>query len=404
MGGGVFQIKAKGLQDKKLTGDPSINFLKQEYKPYVNFSIEQTRLESRDVINFGKRFTITFKNTADLLHKLYFCFTLPALTPTSGTYSGWTNSLGHALIDNVEISVGGITLSRMYGIFMEIWNELTVKQNPYSAYDSMIGKYRHMPLLETNAEDISSYMVPLPFWFCNHVSSSFPLITMYHSELRINFTLRPFEECIVYDGLTPPAEVNITDGYVLAEYVYLEDAERTRMRNNPANYLISQCQNIDAQSMPLSGTAHLDVTFNHPVYELFFVIRETESDNNNDWFNFSIRNNVINTPIEQFISTARLLLDATERTQELVTDVFSRLNSSRYHSNCTDKHIYTMPFCDEPENPIKPTGSLNFSVIDQSTLVLKIKNTIPASYLYAYALNWNWIKIENGILSLEFIS
>ncbi len=403
MGGGVFQIKARGIQDKQLTvGDPLLNFFKIKYQKYVNFSIEQSRLETRDLVDFGRKFTMTFKNVADLLHKVYFCFTLPALTHTSGTYAGWTNSIGHAIIDNVELTTGGITLDKFHGLFLEIWHELTVRKD--ETQDSLIGKYRHISLLESNAEEETKYMVPLPFWFTRHISLAFPLIKMYHSELKITFTLRPFSECVVYDGVTPPSNVNIKDAYILSEYVYMDDVERTRMRNESGEYLITQCQSIDKQNVATTGVANLDVTFNHPTFELFFVMRETASETNNDWFNFSIRNNIVNTPLEQFITAARLLMDGTERTKELSSDILSRLNSFRYHTNTTDKHIYIMPFCDDPENPIQPSGSLNFSIIDNPQLQLKINDNIPSAYLYAFAMNWNWIQIKEGILFLNYIS
>jgi hypothetical protein len=403
MGGGLFQLNVKGIQDQKLiSGDILLNFFKLKYQKYVDFSIEQTKIEPKELVNFGKKFTITFKNTADLLHKLYFCFSLPALTNTSGTYAGWTNSIGHVLIKDVEISTGGITLCKFYGLFLEIWNELTVKDY---AQDKMIGKFRHIPLLQTNAERTTFYAVPLPFWFCNNISQSFPLIKMYHSELKISFSLRPFSECVVYDGVTPPTEVSILESYILAEYVYLDEPERTRLRNDPGEYLITQCQTVDAQNVPTFGMSNMDVSFNHPVFELFFVLRETQSEENNDWFNFSIRNGVVNTPIEELITSARLLLDGTtERTKEFNTSIINVLNSSRFHSNTTDKHIYTMAFCDDPENWTQPSGSLNFSVIDHAILQLKLNETIPTSYFHVFALNWNWIQIRDGIMFLDFIS
>jgi hypothetical protein len=405
MGGGVFQLNVKGLQDRNLTNTPELNFLVQQYKKYVNFSSELQKIEPRENVNFGKKFSCTFKNIGDMLHKMYLCFSLPPLVSTSGTYAGWTNSIGHALIDKVELSIGGEIIDTKYGLFMEIWNELTNEATISSAADKMIGKFRHIPLLQTNAEIDTNYTVPLPFWFCNHISSAFPLLSLYFQELTLTFYLRPFSECIVYDGGTPPNNVDIYNAYILTENIYLEERERLIMRHKPHISIITQTQYSLPQSISLSGFEYIELPFNHTVYELLFVIRETESDNNNDWFNFSVRNPIVNTEIVEFIEGANLITDGIDRYKTLMpSNVLNTLYANRYHTNSTDKHIYIIPFCENPEHPYQPSGSLNFSSIDTVNLMLKIKNTIPNANIHVFALNWNFIKIENGHLLVEYFS
>ena len=53
----------------------------------------------------------------------------------------WTNSLGHALIRTVKIEIGGQKIDEHYGIWLEIWNELTQvseKQNGYNHENHVI--------------------------------------------------------------------------------------------------------------------------------------------------------------------------------------------------------------------------------------------------------------------------
>lgn len=402
-GGAIFQLNVKGLQDKKLISNPQINFLKQEFKPFVNFSSVLNRLEPRENSGFSKNFTIRFKNTAELLHKLYFCFSLPPLVPTSGTFAGWTNSVGHAIIDKVEIQVAGQTIDTKYGLFMEIWDELTRQNNLDSSADKMVGKFRHIPLLQANAEIDTHYTVPLPFWFCNSLVSALPLVALYFQEVTLKVTLRDFEDCIIYDGLTPPDRVEMYNVHILAENIYLEERERLILRHSKQVQIISQTQYSLPRSVAISGYEHITLPFNHPVYEVIFVLRETESDNNNDWFNFSVRNPVVNTQVVELLESANLITDGIDRyTEPLESNVLNTLNCRRYHTNVTDKHIYIMSFCDKPENSFQANGFLNFSAIDNANLQLKLRGTIPMSNLHVFALNWNFIKFEEGRLYVEY--
>jgi hypothetical protein len=59
---------------------------------------------------FGKRVTCTISRNGDLIHRVYLQVTLPqwggGSTGTSST-KGWCDYVGHALIRNVEVEVGG---------------------------------------------------------------------------------------------------------------------------------------------------------------------------------------------------------------------------------------------------------------------------------------------------------
>jgi hypothetical protein len=63
--------------------------------------------------DFGKKVTCTISRNGDLIHRTYLRVELPAVTvpaaSSSSAYSGfrWLNWLGHILIKNVELEIGG---------------------------------------------------------------------------------------------------------------------------------------------------------------------------------------------------------------------------------------------------------------------------------------------------------
>lgn len=401
MPGAIYQLKAKGPQDQFLTSKPQVNFINKIYKQYTNFSIEPIRLDFNDDVDFGRSSKITIKHKGDLLSKIYLKFSLPKLNKTSGEYAGWTNSIGHSIIKYVDIQIGGHTIDRHYGIFMEIWNELTCINNNY---DQLIGKYHHVSLLTQNALKDSTYYIPLQFWFCKTLGTSFPLISLHSHEISIIFKFRPFEECIVYDGVTPPSRVSLYAPELIADYVFLDDPERKIISNKEHKILIEQIQTLDGHELGSEGTVNASLNFNHPCKELLWVLIEKESEANNDWFNFSLRNPIVFSKIDSLMSKAKLILDGQDRSIMHNYKLYSLVNSSRYHTNTVDKHIFCMPFCDKPEN-WQPTGTLNFSAIDDAILQINLSGNSSGSInLYVFAINYNLLYIKNGMCSVAYHS
>jgi len=399
---GVIQVKTKGLQDDYFisSGPDSIHFFKQVYKKHVNFSVEPVKTVFNTAPVFGGKCHITLPNAGDLVNKMYLYVTLPPLVKTSGDFTGWTNSIGYAIIESIELTINGVLVDKTNGLLMEIENELTKKRDKE---DKLVGKYLHLPLLETNATTETKYIIPITMWFNKQLSNSLPLISLYNSEVKLTITFNTFDKCVTYDGVTPPIPVNIKEAYIVSDYIYLDDLERYQYKINSHTFLIQQNQYVLGESVGQSGVFISDLPFINPVYELLFVFREEESETNNDWFNYSRRNTVVNTKVHGMIREAKLMLDNFERTDFLSEETLVTLNSSKYHTNTTDKHVYTMCFCDNPES-YQPSGYINMSMFDTVRLVCNLKENIPASRAYIFAKNWNIVTISDGFLRIEWIA
>lgn len=403
MPGAVYQLNVKGKQNVYLTGNPEFNFIKQIYKRHTNFAIQQTELLFKTDVNFGKTIEINIPRNGDFLYKMYFKFTLPKLTITSGSYAGWTNSIGHAIIDYVELYIGGHCIDKHYGLFLEIWNDLTSNVSVNSNINNLIGKVEHPYLLQTNALSENTYIVPLQYWFCNNIGSALPILNLMYHPIQLKIKLNKFEDCIVYDGNTLPIVVDIKNSCILSEYIYIDDSEKLKYINSEQKYIINQVQSIYGESISNGTKYKTSLDFNHPCSELLFVLRETQNEDNNDWFNFSKRNLSPFTPVLPLIKSAKLTLDGIDRI-DLQDEVTLRLlNSSRYHTNTPNKHIYTIPLCNEPEKWY-PTGTLNFSLIDSPILHIDLQNNIDISKIFIFAKNFNFVSIQNGLFKLGFSS
>ena len=139
------QLVAYGAQDIYLTGNPQITFFKVVYRRYTNFAVEAIEQVFNGNPTFGQKVTATVSRNGDLINCVYLQVQFPALSVNSvqspnaspratAAYVAWTNSLGHALIRYVDIDIGGQRIDRHYGMWLELWDELTQtaeKQNGY---------------------------------------------------------------------------------------------------------------------------------------------------------------------------------------------------------------------------------------------------------------------------------
>ena len=197
MGGGLMELVAKGAQDIYLTGNPNVTYFKSVFKRHTNFSIESIQQSFSGDLNFGKRINSTIKRTGDLLSGITIEIDLPAITNKRASVRSndlkWTNSIGHTIIDYVEIEIGGQPIDRQYGEWMDIWSELTTEEGHMSGLKTMIGK--NTSTQGVLASESRKLIVPLQFWFCKNIGLALPLVSLQYHEVKLNVALKSFNQC-----------------------------------------------------------------------------------------------------------------------------------------------------------------------------------------------------------------
>jgi hypothetical protein len=93
---------------------------------------------------------------------MYLQVKVPAVAASA--YTGFCANLGHALINYVEVEIGGQRIDKHYGEWLHIWNELTQTKGKEVGYDRMVGA-SIADASGTSAE--TTMYIPLQFWFKN---------------------------------------------------------------------------------------------------------------------------------------------------------------------------------------------------------------------------------------------
>jgi hypothetical protein len=310
MSGGLMQLVAYGAQDIYLTGNAQITFFKVVYRRHTNFSMESIEQTFSGAADFGKKVTATVSRNGDLIHRVYLQVTLPQVHTTATTASfRWLNWLGHVLIKNVEVEIGGQKIDKHYGDWLHIWNELTQTPGHQAGYANMVGNVpRLTQVISGNAGSPSSaeacdstacipqttLFIPLQFWFCRNPGLALPLIALQYHEVKIHLEFRDVLDCIWKNGtVTNPSLVSAS---LWVDYIYLDTDERRRFAQVSHEYLIEQLQFTGDESVT-SASNKIKLNFNHPVKELVWVVQPDSNTNRTatdavggpQWFNYTDR-------------------------------------------------------------------------------------------------------------------
>ena len=314
MGGGLMQLVAYGAQDIYLTGNPQITFFKVVYRRHTNFSMESIEQTFNGSADFGKKVTCTVSRNGDLIHRVYLQVTVPRIElDSTGDKFRWLNWLGHVIVKNVEIEIGGQRVDKHYGDWLHIWNELTQSVGHQAGYANMVGnvprltQVRHNtttapqqpPAGTDNCETTgcmpeTTLYVPLQFWFCRNPGLALPLIALQYHEVKINLEFREAKQCFWATGKYSSTTPSLKAASLYVDYIYLDTDERRRFAQVSHEYLIEQLQFTGDESVN-SSSNKIKLNFNHPVKELVWVIQPdsnvdlTASANHGgpQWFNYT---------------------------------------------------------------------------------------------------------------------
>ena len=360
-------------------------------------------LEFNESAIYGKTVTVDIPFQGDLLRDLFLYLKLPALPLASGsTFTGWVNSVGHAMIESVEFLVGGKVIEKQPGLFMEICHPFSTDPGKLAPANKMIGRYDTHRVLKRNAQAPTEIYVPLQFWFSKRVSLAFPLCLIHRHDVRVRFRMREFSNLVTYDGDLPPPEMALLDAKVIAHYIVLDEPTRKEMVSRSEYEIVfEQWQSVIETSITHgSTTAKLQLPVNNCVKDVVWVLIEKNSLDNNDFFFFGKREEVLEG--SAFFTAASLSFDGSVRFPKMPESYYRMLTTTFSHKSMEDRNVYTIPFATAVEAN-HPNGTANFSRFDQTTLTLEMAPDIPECMVYVLARAYNVITIKNGVACLEFV-
>lgn len=427
---GQVQLAASGPQEKYFTLNPDYSYFVESFKKHSNFSTQYVDIEPENQVNFGSKVQFRVpQNNGDLLKTLSVKFTLPPLTNNMI----YIESVGHALIEYVDLIIGGKVIQRITSDYLQIYSEHYITQTKQKALEQLIGKYplrtsdKLVSQVANNAGIIingtlglgteENFFVDLPFYFHEHPELAVPLCAINKQEVEVEFKLRNAQDIVIkingnYEKLEQG--ISISDFQLCSELVYLDCVEKVKIQNTSRDYLITQIQEnvFDVGLGVKEGSFKLDIV--NPVKELYFVIQRqgTTGDGITQGnfvtpFDYDNLYAVIDDKLILYenLDYLTLTLDGQDIiTQDTGNVIFLKAIQAAIHHSKTQliRRFYSYSFALQPEEWY-PTGQVNFSIVKEQILNLNLTDSPDfARQIRVYAESYNILRVSEGIAETLF--
>jgi hypothetical protein len=467
MGGGLLQLVAYGAQDAYISGNPQITFWKGLFKRHTNFAMEPFRINMAGQQAWGTKQSAVISRHADLMYSTYLEVVMPSYAANGTSLQLWNDDqafLGFNLLKYVELEIGGQLIDRLYGEWLMIWSVLTSDTNSLAMLKNMSSPASYQTVNVGNATDYvgafpikygckagfnrpstpNVLYIPLSFFYTRNPGAALPLIALQYHEVKINVLWNSASlvtgDYVNSDFKNPPP---LTSASIYVDYIYLDVEERRRMAQESHEYLIEQVQFNEDKELSAPSN-RIDLTFNHPVKELVWVVQPSNyTDCKKPVFNSTDSWNPATSPLSSPpprpvvgdsdlglggsygnghgrltpftydaspVHKQRLQINGQDRLDERYGDYFNKVQPYQHHSGNTINYpgIYMYSFALKPEEH-QPSGTCNFSRIDNAAIVMDLSGDFivdsdrDATWdVRVYAVNYNVLRIMSGMAGLAY--
>ena len=448
--GGRIQLAAVGEQDIFLTSNPDTTYFLKRYKKHSQFAIQTLEVPFEQKAEFGNRVRSVLPRNADLIREIYLKVTLPEINQNLvtqynpitmedeivKTYPTYSDSIGHALVQQADIRIGGQTVQTINGDYMDIYEDMFTPKSQSLAIQEMVGRtyvrtglgpasnvtYRTENGFDAVGAFPRTFLVPLRFWFTQDPNLAIPLTSLRYQEVEINVDFGEVERLVVSSTASISSYLKTTaqlggkpleieSASLLVDYVFLAEEESTFFSTNRLDYLITQLQGVEV-NIPSAADftiipKQIRTFFNNPVKEFFMTVQERinrppnpsdASTLTNDYFNYKSSTGL------DTLNTFELLFNGEPRIPRDVANGFylRTVQPLQAHTKIPERFIYNYSFSIDPEN-YAPTGQVNFSRIKDILFNMYLN---PANgqdrTIRIYVKNYNVLRIESGLSGVLF--
>lgn len=353
----LLRVLCSGIQDERLAFRGTIYPFHRVWNRTGRFTTQWVRLDFDNVPAFGQTGVFRLTRKGHLITRLYLVAEMPDIWSaqrraalanggvTAWPRFGWTNSLGHALMDQLTLDIGGSRVEALDGQLMEVLDEFYtpvekvgivnegLRRRDTGFTDQTWGWPPAGAQIGSGQGFKERIVVPLPFWFSRgDVGCALPIDAIGADEVRCGVTFRgvgglyytgthpvgagagteavgsslwPMEGSRFYtaDPVANPgvlgspltdangviqmpvgAGLGLGECYVMAEYVYLDQNEANRFRLADLQVPVVQHYTMPAYDTRGLPTARIPLQVPNPARAVLFFCQPWEAGSYNAHF------------------------------------------------------------------------------------------------------------------------
>src|SRR5210317_663679 len=362
MSAALIDLVSKGAQDVYITGQPQVSFFRQNYKRHTNFAMRPERVDYIGTFGASNEVVVPLRSKGDLLS--YIWIEAEGIALPGGNNAMFDTSASQPT--TFQLWIGGQKVCERDSLFVQGVHNVLYNDNSAKAM------MRHT--IETSQNNSNGDHFVIPFFFGEDWTKCLPLVALQYHEVELRIKLQ--------DQYTLAGTPKI-----YANYIYLDTDERKFFTDNEHELLITQTQH----QLASNTDTEFDLTyFNHPVKSIHLVSGKATTNDWADEYNFSTSSLYING-VALFENTSNVYHH----------DVVPEMHCTDLPDNILDDlPVYSWPFC-LTMSKMQPTGSLNFSRIDNAKLTFSAPQN-GNHHHRVYAVNYNILRIKNGMGGVAF--
>ena len=355
----LLKVISSGIQDERLDFKHTLFPFTKVWKKAGRWTTQWGRLEFDNTPTFGNTAFFRILRKGHLVTRLFLVATMPdiwtpqaaakaaydALTPPpppNGPFPkfGWTNSLGHALVQQLTLDIANDRVESIDSRLLEILDEFHTPLEKVPVMNDLIKRKDHgftetsfgWPAIGLQQNPLQPYnetvVVPLPFWFTRgDFGCPLPIDAIPMDEIRVGITfnnlnglyytettvpntslepgtnlwsisgsnfystkptnpLNPGTPLLNANGeiITMPNNLQLGECYILAEYVYLDQNEANRFRLADLQIPIVQHYRMNPFQTRGLATARIPLNIPNPTKDIYFMLNREEAPAYNAYF------------------------------------------------------------------------------------------------------------------------
>jgi len=206
---GLLRILHSGLQDERLLppkGQPRTDSFLKAFVRAGRFTTEWVQVDFDNQPAFGSTAKATLPRRGHLITRAFLVTTMPDISTQQkaarawcltngktfvGPTFGWTNSIGHALIQQTQFLIGATAIDTLDGRLMEVLDEFHTPLEKVTTVNRLLGRYDSGFAPSSNGYNVTNQQVvtPLPFWFARgDPSDAFPIDAVGTDAVQLSVT------------------------------------------------------------------------------------------------------------------------------------------------------------------------------------------------------------------------
>ena len=216
---GRIQLTTTGIQDVYFTENPDYSYFVQLFRKHTNYTSQFVKLDMDNDVEFGQTVRITIpKDQGDLVKTISLEVELDKIEGADVTRYGYVESIGHAMIDYIDMYIGNEKIQHIPSDYLQIYSEQNFTQTKQKALEKLVGKYpdrtSDVPVssgvilghLGPATKTIPLY-IDIPFYFYRKPELAIPLCAMCYQEVTLEIKFRDLKHCLVKTD--PPVDTSL---------------------------------------------------------------------------------------------------------------------------------------------------------------------------------------------------